>query len=174
MRIGTKIKDCLIRIGLAVLLILFVLQVSASELRITVQGLRSPDGTILIGLYDSLESFTRAIELSDKDGFLNDSNRFAAVALRANAAMKSAVVLTNLDPGPYAIILFHDENGNGKLDKNALGVPTEPYGFSNNVRGFLSPPAYEEAVMEVNAGDKAVAIVLIYHDLTGIYDEEPR
>jgi uncharacterized protein (DUF2141 family) len=53
--------------------------------------------------------------------------------------MKSAVVLTNLDPGQYAIILFHDENGNGKLDRNALGVPTEPYGFSNNVRGFLGP-----------------------------------
>ena len=93
------------RIGLAVLPILFVLPVSASELRITVQGIRSPHGTILIGLYDSLESFSRAIELSDKDGFLNDPNRFAAVALRANTAMKSEVVLTNLDPGPYAIIV---------------------------------------------------------------------
>ena len=88
--------------------------------------------------------------------------------------MKSAVVLTNLDPGQYTIILFHDENGNGKLDKNALGVPTEPYGFSNNVRGFLGPPDFEEAIMEVNAGDKAVRIALIYHDLTGTYDEEPR
>jgi uncharacterized protein (DUF2141 family) len=174
MRIGTKIKVCLMRIGLAVLLILFVLPVSASELRITVQGIRSPHGTILIGLYDSLESFSRAIELSDKDGFLNDPNRFAAVALRANAAMKSAVVLTNLDPGPYAIILFHDENGNGKLDKNALGVPTEPYGFSNNVQGFLGPPAFEKAVMLVTSSDKAVRIILIYHDLTGTYDEEPE
>ena len=162
------------RTVLTVLLILSTLPVNASELRITVEGIRSPHGTILIGLYDSFESFTRAIELSDKDGFLNDPNRFAAVALRANAAMKSAVVLTNLDPGHYAIILFHDENGNGKLDKNALGVPTEPYGFSNNVRGFLGPPAFEEAIMEVNVGDKAVHITLIYHDLTGTYDEEPK
>ena len=162
------------RTVLAILLILLAPAVTASELRITVEGIRSPQGTILIGLYDSLESFTRAIELSDKDGFLNDPNRFAAVALRANAAMKSAVVLTNLDPGRYAIILFHDENGNGKLDKNALGVPTEPYGFSNNVRGFLGPPAFEEAIMEVNVGDKAVHIALIYHDLTGTYDEEPK
>jgi uncharacterized protein (DUF2141 family) len=159
---------------LTVLLILFAPAVTATELRITLEGIRSSQGTILIGLYDSLESFTRAIELSDKDGFLNDPDRFAAVALRANTVMKSAVVLTNLDPGPYAIILFHDENGNGKLDKNALGVPTEPYGFSNNVRGFLGPPSFEEAVMKVNADDKAVRIVLIYHDLTGIYDEEPH
>jgi uncharacterized protein (DUF2141 family) len=159
---------------LTVLLILFAPAVTATELRITLEGIRSSQGTILIGLYDSLESFTRAIALSDKDGFLNDPDRFAAVALRANPAMKSAVVLTNLDPGQYAIILFHDENGNGKLDKNALGVPTEPYGFSNNVRGFLGPPSFEEAVMKVNADDKAVRIVLIYHDLTGIYDEEPH
>ena len=58
------------RTVLTVLLILFALPVNASELRITVEGIRSPHGTILIGLYDSLESFTRAIELSDKDGFL--------------------------------------------------------------------------------------------------------
>jgi uncharacterized protein (DUF2141 family) len=174
MRIGTKIKDCLIRIGLAVLLILFVLPVSASELRITVQGIRSPHGTILIGLYDSLESFTRAIELSDKDGFLNDPYRFAAVALRANAARKSSVVFSNLDPGRYAIMLFHDKNGNGKLDKNALGVPTEPYGFSNNVQGFLGPPAFEKTAMRLDAGDKAVRLGLIYHDLTGTYNQQPK
>ena len=147
---------------LTVLLILFAPAVTASELRITVEGIRSPHGTLLIGLYDSLETFTRAIELSDKDGFLNDPNRFAAVALRANAAMKSAVVLTNLDPESYAIILFHDENGNGKLDKNALGVPTEPYGFSNNVQGFLGPPAFKKAVMQITTSDKAVRIALIY------------
>lgn len=129
------------RIVLAVMLIL----VALSELRVTVEGIRSQQGTILIGLYDSLQSFTRAIELSDKEGFLNDPDRFAAVALRANAAMKSAVVFTNLDPGQYAIILFHDENGNGKLDSNALGMPTEPYGFSNNVRGLLGPPSLSES-----------------------------
>jgi hypothetical protein len=61
---------------------------------------------------------------------------------------------------------------------NKAGTPmpefTEPYGFSNNVRGFLGPPDFEEAIMEVNAGDKAVRIALIYHDLTGTYDEEPK
>jgi uncharacterized protein (DUF2141 family) len=149
---------------LIVLLILFTPPVAASELRITVEGIRSPHGTILIGLYDNLESFTRAIEFSDKEGFLNDPDRFAAVALRANAAMKSEVVLTNLDPGQYAIVLFHDENGNGKLDTNALGIPTEPYGFSNNVQGFLGPPAFKKAIMQVGADDKAVHIVLLYHD----------
>jgi hypothetical protein len=49
------------------------------------------------------------------------------------------VVFSNVQPGRYAAIAFHDENGNGKPDKNFLGVPTEPYGFSNNVQGFLGP-----------------------------------
>jgi uncharacterized protein (DUF2141 family) len=162
---GHAIEEFLMRIVSAVLLTLFALPslVNASELRITVEGIRSPHGTILIGLYDNIESFTRAIELSSKDGFLNDPNRFAAVALRANAAMQSSVVFTNLDPGQYAIILFHDQNGNGKLDRNALGVPTEPYGFSNNVQGFLGPPAFKKAVVQVSADDKAVRIVLMYH-----------
>ena len=127
------------RAVLTVLLILFAPAVTASELKITVEGIRSTQGTILIGLYDSLETFTRAIELSDKDGFLNDPNRFAAVALRANAARKSAVVLTNLDPGQYAIILFHDENGNASLIRTCWASPLNPMGSAITYRGFLAP-----------------------------------
>src|SRR5574338_277157 len=96
-----KTEEFLMRTVLAVLLIVFALPVNASELRIIVEGICSPHGTILIGLYDSLESFTRAIEFSDKEGFLIDPNRFAAVALMANAAMKSEVVLTNMDTRQY-------------------------------------------------------------------------
>ena len=75
MRVGAKVEQCLMRAVLTVLLTLFAPAVNASELRITVEGIRSPQGTLLIGLYDSFESFTRAIELSDKDGFLNDPSR---------------------------------------------------------------------------------------------------
>jgi uncharacterized protein (DUF2141 family) len=89
------------RTVLTVLLILFSPAVTASELRITVEGIRSTQGTILIGLYDSLETFTRAIKFPPKEGFLNDPDRFAAVALRANAARKSAVVLTNGSMSKY-------------------------------------------------------------------------
>ena len=60
------------------------------------------------------------------------------------------------------------------LISNARACLPNPMDFSNNVRGFLGPPDFEEAIMEVNAGDKAVRIALIYHDLTGTYDEEPE
>ena len=137
--------------------------VEAGELRITVDGIRSAHGTVLIGLYDSPASFGKAVEVSAKEAFLIDPDRFAAVALRANAALKSAVVFSNVQPGRYATIAFHDENGNGKLDKSFLGIPTEPYGFSNNVQGFLGPPTFDDAAMALGDSNEAIGITLVYH-----------
>ena len=144
-------------------MIVLPLSVEAGELRITVGGIRSAHGTVLIALYDSPASFGKAVEASAKEGFLIDPDRFAAVALRANAALKSAVVFSNVQPGRYAAIAFHDENGNGKLDKNFLGVPTEPYGFSNNVQGFLGPPTFDDAAMALGDSSEAIGITLVYH-----------
>jgi uncharacterized protein (DUF2141 family) len=144
-------------------LVALPLPAGAGELRVTVEGIRSAQGTILIGLYDNRESFEKALEASDQEGFLNDPDRFGAVALRANAAMRSTVVFSNLEPGAYAAVAFHDENGNGKLDRNFLGIPAEPYGFSNNAKGILGPPTFDDAVMLLGDGDNAVRIKLIYH-----------
>jgi uncharacterized protein (DUF2141 family) len=146
-----------------VVLIMLSLPAKAGELRITVEGIRSSKGTVLIGLYDSAGTFDRAIELSDKAGFLNDPERVAGAALRANTTMKSSVVFSNLEPGRYGIIVFQDENGTGQLDKNVWGVPTEPYGFSNNAQGSLGPPAFDEAAILFDGSDKAVVVTLIYH-----------
>jgi uncharacterized protein (DUF2141 family) len=151
------------RLATAVVMIVLPLSVEAGELRITVDGIRSPHGTVLIGLYDRPASFGRAVEASAKEGFLVDPDRFAAVALRANAALKGAVVFSNLEPGRYAAIAFHDENGNGKLDKNFLGVPTEPYGFSNAAQGFLGPPTFDAAAVALS-GNEAIRIVLVYRE----------
>ena len=86
------------------------------------------------------------------------------MALRANAALKSAVVFSNLEPGRYAAIAFHDEDGDGKLGESFLGVPTEPYGFSNDVQGFLGPPTFDAAAMALGDGDEAVRIALVYRE----------
>jgi uncharacterized protein (DUF2141 family) len=144
-------------------LLLVALPAGAGELRITVKGIRSTNGVILIGLYDSAESFDRAIGLSDKEGFLNDPLRVVGAALRANLALKGGVVFSNLEPDRYAIIVFHDENSNGRLDKNVWGVPTEPYGFSNGARGKLGPPKFDDAAITLDGSDTAVVITLIYH-----------
>jgi len=47
--------------------------------------------------------------------------------------------------------MFHDLDGTGKLAKNFLGIPTEPYAFSNNASGNMGPPAFNAAAFDVAA-----------------------
>lgn len=53
-------------------------------------------------------------------------------------------ITTVLPEGPYAISLFEDVNGNYKLDTGAMGIPVEMFGFSNNVRGHMGVPTFEQ------------------------------
>jgi uncharacterized protein (DUF2141 family) len=58
---------------------------------------------------------------------------------------KVIVEIDSIKFGFYAIKVFHDENKNRKLDTNFLGIPTEDYGYSNNVSGWFGPPSWESA-----------------------------
>jgi uncharacterized protein (DUF2141 family) len=146
------------------------------SLTISIEGLRETRGTVLVGLYDSAASFERAIRLAGDEGFLNDPERVAGAALRANDKRHAAVRFENLPPGRYAVILFHDENGNGKLDKNFWGVPIEPYGFSNDAQGTLGPPGFADAALTLDGGDRTIRISLVYHGgglATAPLDDDP-
>lgn len=69
------------------------------------------------------------------------------------------VIFEDVKPGEYAITLFQDKNENLKLDTNVVGMPKEPYGFSNNVMGNMGPPSFEQAKVKVDA-DKKLSINL--------------
>ena len=56
----------------------------------------------------------------------------------------------NIPKGVYAISLFHDENDNGTMDTNFVGIPKEAYGCSNNAKGFMGPPKWQDAKFEIN------------------------
>lgn len=60
--------------------------------------------------------------------------------------------------GEYSIAVYHDWNSNDKLDTNILGIPNEPYGFSNNARSKWGPPKYEIAQFELNQSKKEMVI----------------
>jgi uncharacterized protein (DUF2141 family) len=133
----------------------------AGDLKVSIEGVRSSAGAVMIGLYDSPEHFNTAIDKAAEVGTLNDEARLGGVALRAIAGTQS-VVFTKLNPGSYAVIVFHDENDNGKLDKNFWGVPLEGYGFSNNAQGSLGPPDFKEVAITLDEADKEISISLIY------------
>jgi len=56
--------------------------------------------------------------------------------------------------GTYGLSAFHDKNGNGELDTNFLGMPTEDYCASNDARGFMGPPSFEDAKFAYPGGSK--------------------
>jgi uncharacterized protein (DUF2141 family) len=147
--------------GTALALVLFCFAAEASELRVAIDGVASSSGTLMVGLYDSEEHFRSAIANASNLGSLNDRSRLVGIAMRAVAGTQS-VVFTDLKPGTYGVIVFHDENDNGKLDENLWGVPTEGYGFSNNAEGFLAAPSFKDAAVMLDCADRAIAITLKY------------
>jgi uncharacterized protein (DUF2141 family) len=102
-------------------------------------------GTVTVRLTGFTHSDGSArISLTDSAGFLGAGRalRVASVAVRDGQA---TVVFEDVPRGRYAVQTYHDENNNRRLDRNFLGIPSEPYGFSNNVRFATRAPAYEEA-----------------------------
>jgi len=67
---------------------------------------------------------------------------------------RATCVFDALPPGSYAVAVVHDTNGNQRIDTNALGLPTEGYGVSNNRTRALSAPRWEDARFQVEAGQR--------------------
>jgi uncharacterized protein (DUF2141 family) len=66
---------------------------------------------------------------------------------------------TEVPPGTYAVAVFQDLNGNGRLDRTPLGLPLEPYGFSNNA-GRLQRPSFAAASIRVDYQDLRISVRL--------------
>jgi len=111
------------------------------ELRII--GAASDNGTIKIAMYDKSEGFNDPKNALDVDTW-EISDGVCAGKLQMPVSIRQ-----------LAISAYHDENGNGQMDKNALGIPSERYGFSGNARGLTGPPSFEEATVAV---DKSIDI----------------
>jgi uncharacterized protein (DUF2141 family) len=133
----------------------------SAELRLTIDGVRSDSGEILVGLYDNADGFRNAIANAATRGLMPDSGRLIGTAIRANLGAVSTV-FTQLAPGRYAAIVIHDENDNGLLDENGFGIPTEGYGFSNDARGFLRAASFDAAAIAVGDADLSTSITLVY------------
>lgn len=61
-------------------------------------------------------------------------------------------VFSKVEPGMYAISFFHDENSNGELDTNLIGIPTEGFGTSRNAPSRFGPPDFEDAKFRHSGG----------------------
>ncbi|PZO53463.1 MAG: hypothetical protein DCF16_06595 [Alphaproteobacteria bacterium] len=114
---------------------------------VTVQltGLQ-PQGSVMMQVFNSAEGYGSGDQLTARQ-----------IPITAASA---SVSFENVPPGQYAIRLFHDVNGNGQLDTNPFGIPTEPFAFSNNARGRFGPASWEDAVFTVTAGPNVHQITI--------------
>lgn len=109
-------------------------QESTRNIVVSVSNISSNEGKIIIGLYDNEADFLKK-PFEGKRTEIKDNS--------------CTITFENIPEGTYAISLFHDENGNGKMDTNFMHIPKEDYGCSNNARGFMGPPKWEDAKFEL-------------------------
>jgi uncharacterized protein (DUF2141 family) len=117
------------------------------QLQVTIVGLENDGGKVMVGLFASKEDYT-----GDKAPF-----KGCSVEIRGR---KAECTFAGILYGTYAIKAFHDKNGNGKLDKNFMGIPNEPYGFSNNARAEFGPAKWDDAKFTINAKNMRMEITV--------------
>ena len=158
----TFVKVALFGLGLAVLLSLpsgARSEITASEaacdgtssaIDVHVHGVRSDRGHVTFVLY------------GDKpEDFLVKGKKIFKQRFTANqGTVEFCVILP--EPGVYAATAYHDENDNGKFDKNWAGLPVEGFGMSNNPATFLAPPSHDQAAFAVSHGRTRVDIEIKY------------
>jgi Uncharacterized protein conserved in bacteria len=112
------------------------------SLDIEITGIRNSKGRIMLQLFDENQKVI-GHQMGDID--VNKCN----------------LKFTNLKPGKYAVRYFHDENLSQKLETNALGIPKEGYGYSNNAAGLFGPPSFDKWIFELN-GDRKIQLKPTY------------
>jgi uncharacterized protein (DUF2141 family) len=120
-------------------------QETTYPLTVNISGGKPGVGQAVLSLYSSSESYLKhplREETKPVDG-----------------EGQSTFVLSQLPPGTYGVVVVHDEDNNGKLNKGFLGIPTELVGFSNNAKIFLGPPSFEETAF-VLSGPLTIEVVL--------------
>lgn len=121
----------------------------AAELSVVADKLRSQDGAVHLALWDRAE------------GFIEPENAIVRTQQPATGP-RVRFDLGDLAPGRYAVVIFHDENGNGEFDRTWIGLPDEGLGFSNGAWIGLGAPSFKEAAFELSQESREVVVPLRY------------
>ena len=115
------------------------------SLYITVKNIKSAKGAIMVAVYDN------------KKDYMKNPVYDHRATVDAEGKLKMQL---EMPFGNYAITIFHDVDDDGKLDSNFVGIPKEPYGFSNNATGSFGPPGFDDTLMEFKDEDQQIEINL--------------
>ena len=104
------------------------------NLTVSVSDLKTDTGVLKVGLYNT------------EGTFLKSAYKSITSEIKSGSA---TVTFMDIPKGEYAISTYQDENSNGKLDRNAMGIPSEDFACSNNAKGFMGPPEYGDAKFNI-------------------------
>lgn len=135
-------------LALALLLAVAGAQADEARLVVTIKEIRDTAGNLRVSLYGDAESFRK------------EDRALKAVSLPA-ARGETRVTFDGLPPGRYAVMAYHDENGDGKLNLRLGMFPTEGYALSNNPR-VMGPPKFADSAFEIAAPEAEATLVLAY------------
>jgi uncharacterized protein (DUF2141 family) len=124
-----------------------IAQDAASSLSVTFTGIEEKEGAVMGVLFNSEDAY---------NGKGAPVRQIMVTADKAEISTK----LDGLAPGTYAIKLFHDVDGDGKMGTNPYGMPIEPFAFSNNAQGNMGPAKWADAKFEVKAGANVHSITI--------------
>jgi uncharacterized protein (DUF2141 family) len=132
---------------LIAIMMMIVPNLFAQSLEVTVQNIKNTKGSIRVGLFTN-----------EKD-FLKKASEGKIVKASSEEVK---VLFENLKPGTYAISVIHDENENGELDSNFMGIPKEGFAFGNNAMGTFGPPSFDESKVVIDKTPMVQVIKLKY------------
>ena len=139
------------KVEIAIMIVLLMAGViegkSQISLEITVDNITNVEGSLRVGISKNAKDFP------DKPGE-------GKVILISGNSM--TVVFEGVQPGDYAISVFHDENNNETLDTNLFGLPKEGFAFGNNAMGMFGPPSFDNAKVTVKNKTVKHTITLKY------------
>ena len=111
--------------------------IGAETLTIVVTDITASEGMIMVQV------------MSNEEEFKGTQSPIASIMQRAQSG-ETTFSTSNLPAGNYAIRVMHDVNNNGELDSNFVGMPTEPWGMSNNAKGNFGPPKWSEVKFKLD------------------------
>jgi uncharacterized protein (DUF2141 family) len=117
----------------------------AADLKIEVAGINEAKGEVFVALYNGADIWMKKPFKVNK-----------ATAVKGTTTLTFA----DLPEGDYAASVLHDEDGDKKMGRNAIGIPTEPWGFSKDAMGMFGPPSFDEAKVKVPAAGANIVINL--------------
>ena len=119
------------------------------KLTIIIKGIEKIVGNMNVALYNSYKSFA------------NKETPFRGAVVPVSD-YTLIVAFDSIPKGVYSVAVFQDEDKNGVLKTNNLGIPIEGYGFSNNVPGAMRPPDYAQTKFVYSGKNKAIIINMVY------------